>query len=340
MPEDYNDAGFDNFMRRDGVDLSSQIDLTTVNQEIAESSITIEKLDSDTIIQLRNVDEEFVSGEIIDVRDTVGFVGEITETTTDIVCAQATFADEANPTINQDGAGDIAFLDTTEKQGFMSFTNAPAIPSGTGISVLTVEIKLTGRQFSGNTNQELKLKDLAATFNEPTMTWNTGKPAFNNEITSLPYVLGAFDTDFFIVTQAEYNNVRDNGIGGSYDADNGATTNIGDEDDGTPPILDVRFKYKIEDGKIYQINASNGAGGAQDYTDSFAGIALTDASDGTKIKIRSRGIVKGFSGLTARSTYFLADTDGNIQDSAGTNSKVIGRASSTTDLEVNYDVAN
>lgn len=66
------------------------------------------------------------------------------------------------------------------------------------------------------------------------------------------------------------------------------------------------------------------------YT-TFAGFAATSASAGASIQVITDGIVTGLT-LTSTLTYFLADTAGTIATTAGTNSKKIGFASSTSVL--------
>lgn len=75
-----------------------------------------------------------------------------------------------------------------------------------------------------------------------------------------------------------------------------------------------------------------------DSVNKLLGIATKTVAAGSPVVIRSDGKVTTFTGLTATSTYYLSDTNGAISTSAGTTTKIIGRAMSTTDLQVKYSL--
>lgn len=64
----------------------------------------------------------------------------------------------------------------------------------------------------------------------------------------------------------------------------------------------------------------------------FLGFAQSSVSAGQTTKVTTDGLVTGLTSLTSLATYYLADTAGNIGISAGTNSKKIGFAQSSTTL--------
>ena len=68
----------------------------------------------------------------------------------------------------------------------------------------------------------------------------------------------------------------------------------------------------------------------------FVGFASANASAGANVDVLHTGVVGGFTGLTAGSIYYLTNTDGQIGTTAGTNSKKIGVAISSTEILVNY----
>lgn len=67
------------------------------------------------------------------------------------------------------------------------------------------------------------------------------------------------------------------------------------------------------------------------YT-TFVGFATTTASANASITIQTNSIVGGFSGLVAGSIYYINDTAGTIGTTAGSNTKKVGLAVSTTEL--------
>tara|TARA_Y100000310_G_scaffold323609_1_gene384279 strand:- start:3046 stop:4959 length:1914 start_codon:yes stop_codon:yes gene_type:complete len=274
------------------------------------------------------------AGEDIAAYEAIGTSGQVVQTTAGITCGEATYGDAGSADTNFDD-DDIQFRDSSggsEKHGFMSFISAPATPSGSGITVTKWEIRLQGRQFSGNTNQNLLLKELNAPFDETTLTWNN-KPAMGSEIFALVFVGGAFDSGWFEVTEDEYNNVKNNGIGGEYDADNGAATRIGDEDDGTPPLLDVRFTVSFNDGEAYTADA-----GSATHAGSFIGFALAAANDTESVSVQVVGVVTNAAwSLTIGDRYYLSDTKGAIATSAGSNTIQVGVAIAATKLLIIND---
>ncbi len=75
---------------------------------------------------------------------------------------------------------------------------------------------------------------------------------------------------------------------------------------------------------------------ANKYTH-FLGIATNTVTSGQTCNVQHTGIVSGLSGLTPMETYYLSDTSGSISKTAGTNSRKIGFALSTTTLLLKND---
>lgn len=82
-----------------------------------------------------------------------------------------------------------------------------------------------------------------------------------------------------------------------------------------------------------------GAATANKYS-SFLGFitAITGGGvAGTAVTIQTGGVVSGLSGLVPMATYYLSNTSGTLSLTAGTNSKKIGVATSTTSLMIKHD---
>lgn len=86
---------------------------------------------------------------------------------------------------------------------------------------------------------------------------------------------------------------------------------------------------KSTDGEFYKTDAD-----AMESTYKFAGFAITTGSDGNPFYVIRSGIVSGFSGLTAGSTYYLSGTAGAISTTPGTYQFKVGIAISTTQLMI------
>lgn len=78
--------------------------------------------------------------------------------------------------------------------------------------------------------------------------------------------------------------------------------------------------------------ASNAFLGGTDRYAKFIGFATSSASATQSVSIKTSGLVTSVTGLTTGGLYYLSNTKGAISTSAGTNSKKIGIAVSTTSL--------
>ena len=73
------------------------------------------------------------------------------------------------------------------------------------------------------------------------------------------------------------------------------------------------------------------------YYNNFVGFAQSNITSGNSGLVVTSGVVTGLSGLTIGSTYYLSDTSGAISTSAGSNSRKIGIAISTSALLIKHD---
>ena len=64
----------------------------------------------------------------------------------------------------------------------------------------------------------------------------------------------------------------------------------------------------------------------------FLGFAVTNALNGETVLVQTDGVVRGFTGLTQGSEYFVQDTAGTIGTSVGTSEVSVGSAISTTEI--------
>ena len=94
------------------------------------------------------------------------------------------------------------------------------------------------------------------------------------------------------------------------------------------PLWNETFDVNRISGRIFQADASVDDERANNII-GIADAAITSGSDGNVTVI---GIKSGFTELTAGVTYYASDTSGQISSSAGTQSRKIGRALSTTQL--------
>jgi len=97
---------------------------------------------------------------------------------------------------------------------------------------------------------------------------------------------------------------------------------------------------RVEICAAISVKPSGGTSAAVQLTDAdsagsttpYIGFAMETKSANEQIKIQTRGVVTGLSGLVAGTTYYLSGTPGGIATSAGSNTMRVGIALSTTEL--------
>lgn len=90
-------------------------------------------------------------------------------------------------------------------------------------------------------------------------------------------------------------------------------------------------------GKIYKTNASLNSSTPTELSNNFIGFATENISYNSTGKIITNGVVTTLSSLTPGSTYYLSNTTGAISTSAGTVSKKIGLAISSSSIIIKHD---
>lgn len=105
----------------------------------------------------------------------------------------------------------------------------------------------------------------------------------------------------------------------------------------TGTSTDIRFLITIEteEGKIYRTTAvgSSGANTKDNETFlNFIGFTNKAVSKDGVVPLTNFGIKRGLTGLTIGADYYLSNTFGEINSSAGSNSFKVGKAISATDL--------
>lgn len=277
-----------------------------------------------------NVDKIYTAGQDMKAGKTAGIWGYITQTSEFLSAAQATWVRSDQADSNFDGQT----LDTNElvKHGLISWSDLPAIPSGTGITVLTIKVTFKFN-VSGGSPQQMLFDNNTATFDETTVTWNT-KPTNDGSGLSYSFSSGSgikTSTVAVAFTSTQYNNLKANGLTSFTQA--AASAQIEDEDDNNPPKAQVEFIYTVQDGDAYL-----SSGLTTDQADGFRGIAQNDVVKGQEVVLRQEGIDDvHLTGLTAFADYELSDTPGEIQTGTGaTSDKVIGNARSTTSFQIKY----
>lgn len=159
------------------------------------------------------------------------------------------------------------------------------------------------------------------------MTWN--EFTFASPVTVTPsvvYAIAVSVPDGGVGTRLDwdYNNAGGYANGQSfYSSDSGGTWNADASNDND---LKVYGGFLGTTGSIYQSDANNV------NRVFFHGFAVSNSTVGNDIIVQFGGIVTGFSGLSIGENYYVSDTRGTIQTSAGSTSLKVGIALSATKL--------
>jgi hypothetical protein len=86
-------------------------------------------------------------------------------------------------------------------------------------------------------------------------------------------------------------------------------------------------------GQIYTSNATNN----NEFANNFVGFAANSASSSQSVTVNLTGVDNTQTGLSAGYTYYLSNTSGAISTSAGSQSRKVGLAVSSTELLIKYD---
>tara|TARA_Y100000310_G_scaffold342169_1_gene444090 strand:+ start:6241 stop:8133 length:1893 start_codon:yes stop_codon:yes gene_type:complete len=285
-------------------------------------------------------------GEDVAQGDTASVFGEVEEETLAILADQATRVDEQNATTNYDGSA-LNISNSTAAGGsyeraLISFDSMPAIPSGSGINVTKIEVKVhLFEEDNGSSSADPNVLPNSASFDETTVVWND-KPATTASIGTLPLYSNAnayVDIGYIEVTETQYNNIKNNGVSVIDETEGGGAYNTAEysDDDGNntanKPKIDVKFTVEKNDGKAYK-----GSAATANQADGYIGFFQTAANSGESAVVQGVGfMVDVLSGLTIGELYYLSDTDGAIATSAGSQNKVVGVAITATKLLIlNY----
>lgn len=93
-------------------------------------------------------------------------------------------------------------------------------------------------------------------------------------------------------------------------------------------VATANFSFTVTQAGFveYASSASN-----DQFANNIVGFTTESKTANNAVKIQTNGVISGLSGLTVGSTYYLS-TSGNISTSAGSVSRKLGIAISTTEL--------
>lgn len=114
-----------------------------------------------------------------------------------------------------------------------------------------------------------------------------------------------------------------------YSADSGATWGAAQVEDLDFDVYEIQTK----EGYVYLSNATNN----DELANNFVGFCINAANAEDNAYVVIGGVKDGFSALTTGDKYYLSDTAGEIANAAGTQSRPIGIAISSTEILIKND---
>lgn len=195
---------------------------------------------------------------------------------------------------------------------------------------------------AGSKNTTLTAHIYADSAGKPTGS-SLGSKAVNEDIeTTGTTVTFLFDTPIDISSSTDYHIVIHNDT--TVDifikrGDTGSTgTNKSTDTGSSWSAHNGKLFFAVDEsdtvaGKVYKTDASF----LSDRVNKFAGFIKTNIAEDADAIIFTGGVVGGFTGLTEGADYYISDTLGTISTSAGTNSKKIGMAFSTTEIFIKHE---
>jgi hypothetical protein len=296
-------------------DNDATVGAQTNNNLLDENSVILDDND------IRN-NKTYVADEAISIRDCLApfqsYKGGSYAGLTNI--SVITYVDENDPTHN---LNDVGYCDCND----YSAQNARIL--------LKLDRALVGRKFqlkiylsaeNGSFNTNIYV--ITGTWNETTVTWNT-KPAVGIKLHT--EILSGTGWHTITVENIPYSVIADidaygvcimgdetSGSGNNWRMDDETGSNVPQSNIETGGVLGTRWVKADCTDDNYKLNA--------------IAFAKAAAAEDANCKGQFSGIVSGMSNLLPGEIYYLSDTAGAISSSAGTISRVVGIAISTTEL--------
>lgn len=122
----------------------------------------------------------------------------------------------------------------------------------------------------------------------------------------------------------------------------GYSTNSGSSWTTPASVVTGDFYFKVfegytEAGKAYKTSAGSATYVGTGWTTNFIGFVKSTVSAAATATVRVSAMYKALSGLTPGTIYYLSNTPGAIATTAGTTSKKVGLAVSSTSLLIKHD---
>lgn len=216
------------------------------------------------------------------------------------------------------------------------------VPSETNLYVQSITVKLDQNTNGGQPTATLTLSIRTTSAGQPTGADLASTTVSHSNFGSNQSVAFTFATPVILTAGVTYSYVirTSTASGNSYQwygdfssSNSGSTWSSA----GTASSQNAAIAYgkTTTAGRVMQSNATT----SNIFANNFIGFATSTTAEAGTCPVVHTGIITGLSGLTVGSVYFLSNTAGAIATSAGSVSKKVGIAISTTALLIRNDNA-
>lgn len=232
-------------------------------------------------------------------------------------------------------AGIVAVSGSTSLWGAQAFT----VPSENNLYVQTITARLDQNTNGGQPTATLTLSIRATSAGQPTGTDLASATVSHSAFGVNQSVQFTFATPVVLTAGVTYSYLirTSNATGNSYqwycDFSSANAGSTWSSSSGSGQSFSVVFGKVTTAGRVMQTNATT----SNIFANNFIGFAAATTLEAATCSVVHTGIVTGLSGLTVGSVYFLSNTPGAISTSAGSVSKKVGIAISTTALLIRND---
>ena len=297
--------------------------------DIESGQVVVCKYDGTSMQMLSGIandapkNEDFVAGETL-VAGNVLSRADIANAESAPTLADDVRVDENFPDTNYQGGTPLILREVGTNDDnwiFLKFTGLPSLGSAEQITTFNLNLQVTSTSSAG----KIEAYAVSDAFAMATVTWNN-KPAISAAIGELDgLTTGAKTIPCSVPTIALTNDIIDNGI--CIKTTNINTVNIDsiNTGGGTPITISSLKSSDTKADTLYKAD-----GNFEASANAYMGFTSQAVVSGQVVPLKINGIDDSQAGMTPEGSQYMSDTAGDVSDSAGTFSKVVGKACSAT----------
>jgi len=276
------------------------------------------KDDSDIVYDLQK--EAVELGDTVVAGDAVGYIFQDTNAGP-LTTPNDTYISQTNPATNFDTATSL-ILDGGGGTEHTALVKFPSIPN----LVKLISFDITINVVAGGGGSSFQARTTTSSWNSATVTYNT-RPTTGTNLGTLGSGVGLHTTNTGTLTDQEAADIQNNGIE-IFNASTGSFTMDSIETPAGTATFFSNIVFVANDGTLRKVDATDGQQAL-----SMVGFVQEGGTAGEFRKIIGHGDSLKTTGLTPGSKYWL-DNSGGLSTTPGTFSRIVGVATSSTELQV------